>query len=63
MKEIELWVLKTEYGLLDMATLEKAWDDGWWVDMGCSLWNKWYKRKANAEKYLKRCGYEREETK
>lgn len=56
----EIWKQTTVDGETHTATIEDAWDNGWWVDMGCSLWNKWYKRKANAEKYLQRCGYERE---
>ena len=56
MNRAEVWEEHTAYGV-QTATLEPSWDDGWWVDMGCCLWSRWYKRKANAEKYLLKCGY------
>lgn len=35
----------------------KQWSDGtWFVDFGCMLWNREYKTRRGAEKYLEKQG-------
>lgn len=57
---MEYWYKSHYYGT-DRATLRPSLDGGWFVDMGCSLWDRYYKSKKCAENYLVRCGYAREE--
>lgn len=52
-------VFANEYG--DVAVLRRYDDKEYFVDLGCCLWNKGYKRQANAEKYLEKSGYRKAE--
>lgn len=55
----EIWFIKYDNGMCDEAVLEQMTDGTWFVDMGCNLWNKTYKSKKWAVKYLVRCNYKR----
>ena len=44
-------------GFGERATLEKFSDGKWFVDMGCCLWNKYYKSEKLALSFLKKEGF------
>lgn len=54
---IETWEHKTYYGT-ETATLTTYEKGDYFVDMGCVLWNRAYKRYASARKYLEKCGFQ-----
>ena len=54
---VETWELTTDYGT-DTATLTAYDKADYFVDMGCMLWNRAYKRYSSAKKYLEKCGYQ-----
>lgn len=48
--------------MTERATIEHEAYGEYYVDMGCSLWNRYYKSYSWASKYLKKCGYEKIKT-
>lgn len=59
---IETWEHTTDFGT-ETATLTTYEQGDYFVDMGCALWNRAYKRYASAKKYLEKCGYQHIKTK
>lgn len=53
----EVWRITHADGMTEQATVEQFSDGEWFVDMGCSLWNRSYKSYGWARKYLERNGY------
>lgn len=53
---IERWEHDTDYGT-EKATLTTYGEGDYFVDMGCMLWNRSYKRYTPAKKYLEKCGF------
>lgn len=58
---IETWERANDYGT-ETATLTTYEVGDYFVDMGCMLWNRAYKRYAFAKKYLEKCGFEHKNT-
>lgn len=59
---IETWEHETDFGT-ETATLTTYGEGDYFVDMGCILWNRAYKRYPAAKKYLEKCGFEHIHTK
>lgn len=55
---IETWEHETDFGT-ETATLTTYEKGDYFVDMGCILWNRAYKKYAFAKRYLEKCGYEK----
>lgn len=53
----EEWVVDHPDGTWETATLEHEIGGEYFVDMGCQLWNRYYKSYGWAKRYLERCGY------
>ena len=53
----ETWEITHEDGMTEKATIEHELGGEYFVDMGCCLWNRYYKSYAWAKKYLEKCGY------
>lgn len=53
---IERWEHETDFGT-EKATLTTYEPGDYFVDMGCILWNRSYKRYGAAKKYLEKCGF------
>ena len=59
---IETWEHETDFGT-DVATLTTYEKGDYFVNMGCILWNRAYKRYPSAKKYLEKNGYQHTSTK
>ncbi len=53
----EIWYRKYDNGTDEYVTLEDWGGGEWFVDMNCQMWNRIYKSKKWAIKYLEKCGF------
>lgn len=53
----ETWETTYGDGSTGTAYIEYGIGEGYWVDMGCCLWNRLYKSYPWAKKYLEKDGF------